>query len=299
MVQQNKLFEVLLDVIPFASCAIDIQTLEVIYSNKLMLESMYAPREKMCYKKIFGQDEVCSWCNVEELKVIRGDFSNRKTSNIFFDEGSDKWYKSYDEILNWPDGRLVKYSVLVDISELKETQASMIQAHTKLALQSKKLKDMAQKDFLTGIHNRGHFFTLVSSIWESDKDIYVAMFDLDKFKNINDTYGHNAGDKVLKVFTKTISSIIDDKDIFGRLGGEEFALVSFSNEDNFMQKLEEIRAKTESLVVEHENQEIKFTVSIGVAQKEDNKNIDIVLDDADKKLYTAKTTGRNKIKFRV
>ena len=299
MVQQNKLFEVLLDVIPFASCAIDIQTSEVVYSNKLMLESMYAPREEKCYKKIFGQDKVCSWCNIDELKMIRSDFNNRRTNNIFFDEGSDKWYKSYDEILNWPDGRLVKYSVLVDISELKETQASMIKAHTKLAIQSKKLKDMAQKDFLTGVNNRGHFFTLVSKIWESDEEIFIAMFDLDKFKNINDTYGHNGGDKVLKKFTKTIVNILDDKDIFGRLGGEEFALVSLDNEENFMQKLESIRAETEALVIEHEDKEIHFTVSIGVSKKETNQNIDMALDEADKKLYTAKTTGRNKIKFRV
>jgi diguanylate cyclase (GGDEF)-like protein len=79
---------------------------------------------------------------------------------------------------------------------------------------------------------------LVKKIWNNTIDkqnyIFVAMLDLDKFKNINDTYGHKAGDIVLKTFTKTVEDNLEDNDIFGRLGGEEFALVIRSRNEKSM-----------------------------------------------------------------
>jgi len=151
--QENKLFEALLDVIPFAAYAVDIETYEVVYANKLMSESLYAPREEHCWKKVFGQEEVCSWCTISELKKREATYKSEKLVSTFFDEVTDKWFQSYDELVRWPDGRTVKYSINVDITKQKEIQAEMIKTHTKLAIQTKKLseankklKEIAKKD---------------------------------------------------------------------------------------------------------------------------------------------------------
>jgi len=309
--QENKLFEALLDVIPFASYAVDIDTYEVVYANKMMYEKMYAPREIECWKKIYGQEDICSWCTISKFKQREKLYNSGKIESSFFDEATDKWFQVYDEIVRWPDGKTVKYAIAVDITEQKEIQASFIKTHTKLALQTRKLKSayekmevLATKDFLTGINNRGNFFTLGEKLWETELedgfDIYVSMLDIDKFKSLNDTYGHKIGDKALIEFSKNVNENLGKDDIFGRIGGEEFAIVMIaSNSDDIEDRLEAIRKDVASIVIENEKKEsIHFTVSIGISRKEGAISLDKVLESADEKLYEAKESGRNKIIFR-
>lgn len=139
MMYENRLFEALLDVIPFKAYAIDIDTYEVIYANKLMRENLYAPQETHCWQKIFGQEEMCSWCSVMSLQLRDKSIKNKKYTCDFFDESDDKWLTSYDELISWPDGRDVKYSILVDISDQKEIQGNMIKAHATLAMNNKQI----------------------------------------------------------------------------------------------------------------------------------------------------------------
>ena len=137
---ENKLFEALLDVIPFGAYAVDIETYEVVYANRIVRENMYAPQETYCWERIYGQNEICSWCSVMHLQQ-RGDRAVKKEKYTceFFDEMDDRWVKSYDELISWPDGRDVKYSILVDTTDQKATQGSMIQSHAKLAVKSKQM----------------------------------------------------------------------------------------------------------------------------------------------------------------
>ncbi len=308
---ENKLFELLLDILPFAAYAVDIDSYEVIYTNKIMSEKMYVPNAKPCWEKLYGQEEVCSWCTVLELKKRDALHKNDKLVTTFFDESSDSWFKSFDEIVRWPDGRDVRYSIAVDITEQKEIQANMIKTHTKLAIQTKQLGDaykklelLAKKDFLTGVDNRGNFFNLAKEIFniklKPKEIIYIVMFDLDKFKLLNDNYGHAVGDIALKEFTKQITLIKDTKDIFGRLGGEEFAMITISkSEESVMKKLELMREAVQSIVIKKEEEDIRFTVSIGVVPRKKSETIDILLDLADQQLYHAKEDGRNRIKVRL
>lgn len=135
---ENKLFEALLDVIPFGAYAVDVDTYEVVYANKIMRENMFAPRKSYCWEKVFGQDEICNWCSINKLKSIdRKKSKNEKLTCDFFYEIDDKWMKSYSEIISWPDGRDVKYSILIDITDQKAIQGDMIQAHAKLAMKNK------------------------------------------------------------------------------------------------------------------------------------------------------------------
>ncbi|WP_320036058.1 GGDEF domain-containing protein [Halarcobacter sp.] len=310
--QENRLFEALLDVIPFAAYAVDVETYEVVYANKMMSESLFAPREEFCWKKVFGQEEICSWCKVPDLKQRSRQYKNEKLISSFFDEATDKWFQAFDELISWPDGRTVKYTILVDISEQKEIQASMIKTHAKLAIQSKKLqqankklKYLSEKDYLTGIDNRRSYFKKGIELFEASLDepydLYVAMLDLDRFKSINDTYGHNIGDEVLKEFTQTIELLLDENDIFGRLGGEEFSIILVSdNQDDVIAKLETIKNKIKAIDLKVDDKSVNVSVSIGFDKKiATDKSLDILLERADKYLYEAKNEGRDKLKFRV
>lgn len=140
---ENKLFEALLDVIPFGAYAVDIETYEVVYANKLMRDKMHAPKDGFCWERIFGQNEICTWCSIEALKT-RKPLRKEEDKYIceFFDEYDDRWIKSYDELISWPDGRDVKYSILVDITDQKEIQGNLIKSHAALAIKTKHLTIM-------------------------------------------------------------------------------------------------------------------------------------------------------------
>jgi len=308
--EENKLFEVLLDVIPFAAYAVDVDTFEVVYANKLMTEKMHAPRETFCWNKVFGQEEVCSWCTIAKLKQKEIVYQNDKLVSTFFDEVSDSWLQSYDELVKWPDGRTVKYSIAVNITEQKEIQASMIRTHTKLALQTKKLKEankrldtVSKKGGLTEVNNRGIFFELIQKKFYQDIGdgilLFTAMLDLDGFKLLDDPHHSETVDMALKSFARIVESNIDKSDIFGRIDREGFVLVMISNnQEDVIKKLEKIRKDTQKMVIQAEKRNVRFTVSIGVAQKQLDDTLDLLLDRADQQLYAAKSDGGNSIKYR-
>jgi diguanylate cyclase (GGDEF)-like protein len=183
--------------------------------------------------------------------------------------------------------------------ELKEK----IKIHLKIQNLIYNLEYVATHDTMTDIYNRGHFFKLAKKKFLENKDnLYVVMIDIDDFKHINDTYGHDIGDKVIKEFASIVKSMIKKDTIFGRIGGEEFALMCEYDDEKELQKhIEEIRKTIENRFVfsSCEEKKISFTVSIGIA-KVSNKHIKIddVLKDADKNLYHAKDTGKNRVVYR-
>jgi len=160
------------------------------------------------------------------------------------------------------------------------------------------LEFISSHDIMTGIYNRRKFFELAQDKLEKENNnLYGVMIDIDKFKNINDTYGHSIGDKVIKLLAKLISSNIDKNSIFGRIGGEEFAIVSTHNSlDSIKKEIEELRVLVEKEEVLNDKNEIfKFTISSGIAHLNNHiSNIDELLKIADEALYEAKKTGRNK-----
>ena len=166
--------------------------------------------------------------------------------------------------------------------------------------QRKKLNDSLRKiantDPLTGINNRRNFFTLVNSylaMTERDKPkASVLLIDLDKFKNINDEYGHDIGDEALKATTRIISSFIRKGDVFARFGGEEF-IVFLPDTDINQAKVvaEKIRCAVEKNEV---TDKIFITISIGLSAV--GSDINSAIKNADIALYQAKDQGRNCIR---
>ncbi|MEW9797936.1 GGDEF domain-containing response regulator [Alteromonas sp. CYL-A6] len=157
------------------------------------------------------------------------------------------------------------------------------------------IRRAANTDYLTGLPNRRHFFYSVNLGYQTLPATHaLALLDLDFFKQINDTHGHDAGDAVLKAIARHIKSQFADV-IFARFGGEEFCLY-FPNipRDVVMQRLEAFRQKVEKTPVKYRKQQIPVTTSIGVSFTPSQK-IEDLLKDADLHLYEAKHRGRNQI----
>lgn len=178
---------------------------------------------------------------------------------------------------------------------------SKVTAKTKeLEEKNKVLEKIAKLDFLTNIKNRRSFFIegkeLLDYSIKNNKDFSLVMIDIDKFKNINDTYGHAIGDEVLKDLCNIINKTITKDDIFGRLGGEEFAIIfKNSNIDKTESIVEKLRKKIENTSITINNQKIKFTISLGLTQRKDELHLDQILLVADQYLYQAKEKGRNRL----
>lgn len=171
------------------------------------------------------------------------------------------------------------------------------------SLMERKLEDISRIDSLTGVYNRSAFMLLTEEMFEGEKKqskyYGIAMCDLDKFKLVNDTYGHLAGDGVLKHVAKIISDNIRGEDILGRYGGEEFVvLVSVSSKETLEKILERIRSGIEKSSYVYKEAEIKVTISIGaVLINESEKDLQKYLEQADNLLYEAKSSGRNRVKI--
>lgn len=164
-----------------------------------------------------------------------------------------------------------------------------------------KLFHQAQRDPLTQIYNHITIIESIEKQWHrSNRDgtsLSVVMLDLDFFKKINDTYGHQAGDATLIKFCDTVKSTLRPYDLFGRYGGEEFTLcLPSTDSDQALVVAERIRTKVETTLVEFENDVIRMTVSIGVTLNSENFGSHLeLLRAADKALYLAKKQGRNRV----
>ena len=168
---------------------------------------------------------------------------------------------------------------------------------------NEELKTASRVDGLTGLYNRRYwqerFDEMHKLCVRREKPSTALMLDIDHFKRINDTYGHQAGDKVIKMLAALIKRCVRETDLAGRYGGEEFAIIlNDSSVEDAKIVAERIRQLAQRLVVEHEGESISFTVSLGLAQfSPDFKGAMAWLECADQALYEAKENGRNQYRI--
>lgn len=162
------------------------------------------------------------------------------------------------------------------------------------------LHRQAITDEMTGIPNRRYVFDILEKSFleiekESKEHFATAIFDIDHFKNVNDTYGHAAGDEIIKKVSSIATSVISTPDIFGRIGGEEFLAVIFNNSKEHLQQIcEKVRSTVENDETLFDNQKIRVTISGGVCFTDESTSVSDMVNKADERLYLAKKNGRNK-----
>ncbi len=168
----------------------------------------------------------------------------------------------------------------------------------------KKLRSLAVKDGLTKIYNKRYFEDVArrefSYAARHGNVFCIVLLDIDHFKKINDTYGHQAGDYVLRNLARILEAEVREYDTFARWGGEEFIfLLRNVNLENAVVFAERIRRRIASTPFVFEGVPIKVTISLGVAayrpDDEEVTDIDYVIKEADKYLYVAKDKGRNRV----
>jgi diguanylate cyclase (GGDEF)-like protein len=187
--------------------------------------------------------------------------------------------------------------IIQDITKEKNDRNEIIKA-------KQKAEKLAMFDYLTRVYNRRAFFVRAreefSRAKRLKKPVAVILTDLDKFKTINDTYGHDVGDLVLKDFSKTIKSAVRKYDVVARFGGEEFViLLSGVDLEDAYRKAENLRRVIEQNRVYSKkfNLHINYTASFGVASFEPRKDLALedLITNADRALYKAKNSGRNRV----
>jgi diguanylate cyclase (GGDEF)-like protein len=220
--------------------------------------------------------------------------------------------------INWPNGhpfgticvldnKTRHYSdeqeeLILRFKNIIETNLVLIENNQQLRVLTQQLEKLAYIDSLTNILNRRAFFE------RSERELHRAkrykhnfgffMIDIDRFKQVNDRYGHDIGDKVLKAFAACVQKAKREEDVFGRIGGEEFAVLLPETSLSSTQKFaERIRKEVAALIVPiDDGSTVSFMVSIGVTECHcGDLEIDQILIQADRALYDAKEAGRNRV----
>ncbi len=196
------------------------------------------------------------------------------------------------------------YSQTELIDQVRAEKARTDEALLKLQCAHAELEVLAATDSLTRCASRREFeargMAEVARVKRSAAPLSFVIIDLDHFKQINDRYGHRAGDEVLRAFGALVKKVFRPSDLAGRIGGEEFALIlPDTSLEGATMVAERLRQLTESEVVTFAETHIRFTVSIGVAQYgPDGDTYESVIEAADSRMYRAKLSGRNQVTAR-
>ena len=274
---------------------------------KFMIKKRIELDKKAVVKQITELDSVIEHINSTLINVIDWGDSNQKAIHAIQGElGSiDLKADSFDVI----QAKLVAIADSLE-SETKNLSEEMHNSHDEVNELRKKIKiledelhkekKISSTDTLTKLPNRraiDNFLTKQEQIYKRHKDSYaVVMFDIDHFKSVNDTYGHDAGDVVLASFGKLLRRYSRDLDFIARWGGEEFLIVLPKVDKKgalqFADKLREIVKKSKFM---YKDTRIPVTVSGGVADRVSHDSMESMLKHADENLYKAKNSGRNKV----
>jgi len=174
------------------------------------------------------------------------------------------------------------------------------EAESKLMKYNDKLVKEANTDQLTGLHNRRRALEMLDEIKTSSYlgAVTVVMGDIDFFKKVNDTYGHDVGDEVLKSIADTMREICGARAFLTRWGGEEFLLIFIGkNGDDALADIESLRRHIMEKPIEVDGNKISVTMTFGLAEYDFSGDVEATIKEADDKLYMGKEAGRNRVVY--
>jgi len=201
------------------------------------------------------------------------------------------------------DTRIIQASAMRSHEELLQhkQEADAAEARIReLEQELEQVSELVREDQLTGaLNRRGLDETLDRELKRSDRSrapVSVALLDIDNFKRLNDTLGHQAGDLALKHLTKVIKETLRPADTVGRYGGEEFLIVlPDTNLESAVEAMQRLQRDLTKKFFLHNNERILVTFSAGVALRGDEEDADALIGRADKAMYKAKQTGKNRV----
>jgi diguanylate cyclase (GGDEF)-like protein len=245
---------------------------------------------------VLGRDDACG------LRIVDEGIS-RRHARILVDE-----HGTHIEDLGSRNGVFVASERVTlrtlepgDVIQLGATTTIQFNLGTRLDIQyRRRLSEAAQRDPLTGVSNRRHFDDVlaaqISASVRHGSPMSLLVLDVDHFKRVNDTYGHAAGDAVLKSVAQAVLSTMRKEDFLARYGGEEFVVVSRETDiEGALSLGERIRAGVERTTTHHDRHALRVTVSIGVATLAPGMDGRTLFEQADRGVYEAKRTGRNRV----
>ncbi len=249
---------------------------------------------KKCYEVLYNRSGVCKDCLVE--KTFRSKDPCAREKKLSLSDGTTVWveiytYPIFDQLHNV--SHVAEYTR--DITDRKREEAERKQLIINLNY-------LSTTDSLTGILNRRALNDMLNHEIERairyNADLSLILCDIDRFKNINDTFGHTAGDRALQAVTEALGASLRKSDILGRYGGDEFMIILPDTTLAGAHCLaEKIRNTVEEIILELPgNNRIRLSVSVGLTKcGRQVNNIDSVVGLADTALYASKQTGRNKV----
>lgn len=191
--------------------------------------------------------------------------------------------------------------IMAELVEMNRTLEERVEARTKdLQNAMENLNFMSKTDYLTKLPNRLHIFDYIQELIEQQRRFYVAIADIDEFKLINDTFGHDIGDKILIRVAQKLSEKMEVKGLAGRWGGEEFIMVMRIDDDSeAFEFTESVRHSVASIKHKELDRGRRVTMTFGLCAYDEFLDIDKCLEFADQALYQGKKTGRNKTVMHV
>jgi len=285
-----------IDDFPIGIISLDTTTEQVALYNKYLLQmigwtlSEINTMEKW-FRVAYPDDEyrasiMKEWDEiVDEAESHNKPYSRCMEAKVACKNGTFKWFN-----VRYYRKEYFVYGIFVDISERKKAE--------------KKLKNLSLIDPLTEIHNRRYFNIEYYKKWQEAQrtktPLSIIVCDIDDFKKINDTFGHVAGDQVIATFAKVISSTLKrSTDFVARYGGEEFVVVSYDCDENSALELCKLIKSNidQTSIPSIKSSNYRYSMSFGISTIIPSSNITAkqFLNSADKAMYEAKKTGKNKI----
>ncbi|MGB3961743.1 MAG: diguanylate cyclase, partial [Sulfurimonas sp.] len=224
-----------------------------------------------------------------------------------------KELESYNEAgeMNFASSHKKLYTIAVALEENTKLLSIDLKKHSqevellgnkinKLEQELESVRQESKEDFLTKLYNKralDEFFLLKDAEYERyGRNFSIVMFDLDHFKNVNDSYGHEAGDAVLSAFAQILRKEARTVDVVGRYGGEEFiAILSETDTQGGVVFAEKVRKHVQRARFIYKGTRIEVTVSSGVSERKQHVSLQAVINSADEYLYKAKKDGRNRV----
>ncbi|MDL2249592.1 diguanylate cyclase [Lachnospiraceae bacterium OttesenSCG-928-J05] len=259
----------------------DFHTHEVLYVNKSMA-APYGGVEAMigekCYSSLYkGKRQQCDFCPQKQLLDEEGN-PTKIYSWDYMRELDGSWFRVLSVAVNWEDGRTAHIVSSIDITEDKQVE--------------EQIRKIAERDPLTGLANRRMFIERTRELIANQEEFHLIFFDLMKFKEINDNYGHRMGDEVLKTIGYFLQGQVSEECTCYRFGGDEFIVVVRDRSKAVAVKTAKKLDKRSRSIWSIKEQEMNLGFSIGIAKfPEDGKTSDEVLKAADEAMYESKRSG--------